>query len=78
MSDVFAFRKLLFAAPPVLGDACRILDWTGLGGYMEAPRISTVIFGLERPVLSSIDIAHFAPELAGGQYPRGEQQVHFP
>ena len=78
MSDVFAFRKLLFAAPPVLEDARRIRDSTWLGGYMKAPAVFTVIKGLERPVLSSIDIAHFAPERAEGQYPRGEQKVHFP
>jgi hypothetical protein len=78
ISDVFAFRRLLFPVPPALGTAGRILDSTWLGGYMEAPRIFSFISGLKRPVLSSIDIANFAPKPARGQYPRGEQQVHFP
>ena len=78
MSEVFAFRKLRLAALPALLTSGLILDWIWLGEYMESPRISTVIFGLKRPVLSSIDSAHFAPESAKLQYPRGEQQVHFP
>ena len=78
MSGVFAFRKFLFAAPPAFRTAGLMLDWNWLGEYMESPPISTVVFGLKRPVLSSIDSAHFAPESAKAQYPRGEQRVHSP
>ena len=61
MSDVFASRKVLFVVPPAFGDEDWVLDCTWLGPYMETPRLFTFISGLERPVLSSIDTAHFAP-----------------
>jgi hypothetical protein len=35
------------------------------------------INGLERPVLKSIDMPHFAPIHAREQYPQGEPQVYF-
>ena len=78
MSDAFPFSKVLFVAPQAFGDAGLMLDCSWLGTYMGVPRIMSFISGLERPVLSSIDIAHFAPAPAKEQYPHGEQQVHFP
>ena len=78
MSVAFAFRKVLLAVPSAFGDSGRILDCSWLGGYMKVPRVLSFIRGLKGLGLSSTDIAHFAPEPAKEQYPRGEQQVHFP
>jgi len=78
MSAVLASLKLFLGVPPVLGIDVWVLDCVWVGPYMESPRVFPFIFGLERPVLSSIDVAHFAPHPAKEQYPRGEQQVHFP
>jgi hypothetical protein len=78
MSAALALLKLFFGVPQVLGMDGWVLDCTGLGTYMEVPRILSFISGLERPVLWSIDIAHFAPQPAKEQYPQGEQQMHFP
>ncbi len=75
---MLALRKSLFGVLSVLGADAWFLDCTWMGPYMEAPLVFPFISGRERPVLSSIDIAHFAPQSAKEQYPRGEQQVHFP
>ena len=88
-SAVLALRKSILASAPLREICGSVFDCACIWPNIKAPgifRSSSVhhsfvkpsIKGRERPVPASIDIAHFAPLPPKGQYPRGEQQVHFP